>query len=90
MNQMHIYTTMHKEKCSIWFRRLAEDDESNIQSIICTHALTMIDRAPVRTINHVIKNSDKSIVNFLAKANEDQDIIDFLNNVSQISGLKQY
>lgn len=68
-------------------QRLAEDDESNIQSIICTHALTMIDRAPARTINHVIKNSDKSIVNFLA-TNEDQDIIDFLNNVSQISGLK--
>lgn len=68
-------------------QRLAEDDESNIQSIICTHALTMIDRAPARTINHVIKNSDKSIVNFLT-TNEDQDIIDFLNNVSQISGLK--
>ena len=68
-------------------QRLAEDDESNIQSIICTHALTMIDRAPARTINHVIKNSAKSIVNFLT-TNEDQDIIDFLNNVSQISGLK--
>ena len=68
-------------------QRLAEDDESNIQSIICTHALTMIDRAPARTINHVIKHSDKSIVNFLT-TNEDQDIIDFLNNVSQISGLK--
>ena len=37
---------------------LAENPESNMQSIICTHALTMIDRAPARTINHVIKNID--------------------------------
>ncbi len=66
---------------------LAENPESNIQSIICTHALTMIDRAPARTINHVIKNIDKSTINFLA-TDDDADIIDFLNNVSQISGLK--
>ncbi|RXJ90545.1 hypothetical protein CRV01_05155 [Arcobacter sp. CECT 8983] len=68
-------------------QRLAEDNESNIQSIICTHALTMIDRAPARTINHVIKDADKSIINFL-DTNEDEDILDFLNDVSQISGLK--
>jgi putative ATP-dependent endonuclease of the OLD family len=66
---------------------LAENPESNMQSIICTHALTMIDRAPARTINHVIKNIDKSTISFLA-TDDDTDIIDFLNNVSQISGLK--
>ena len=66
---------------------LAENPESNMQSIICTHALTMIDRAPARTINHVIKNIDESTISFLA-TDDDIDIIDFLNNVSQISGLK--
>ncbi|WP_373071170.1 AAA family ATPase [Sulfurimonas sp.] len=68
-------------------QRLAEDDESNVQSIICTHALTMIDRAPARTINHIVKENDKSTVNFL-DTDDDEDILDFLNDVSQISGLK--
>lgn len=66
---------------------LAEDEESKIQSIICTHALTMIDRAPARTINHVVNDTNKSIVNFL-ETDDDEDILDFLNDVSQISGLK--
>jgi predicted ATP-dependent endonuclease of OLD family len=68
-------------------QRLAEDDESNIQSIICTHALTMIDRAPAKTINHVVKDEGKSIVDFL-ETDDDEDILEFLNDVSQISGLK--
>ncbi|MFA7084242.1 MAG: AAA family ATPase [Arcobacteraceae bacterium] len=68
-------------------QRLAEDSESNIQSIICTHSLTMIDRAPARTINHVIRENDKSKIVYL-NTDSDEEILEFLNDVSQISGLK--
>ena len=68
---------------------LVQNEGSNIQAIICTHSLTMIDRAPAKCINHVIINesTEKSIVEYLENE-EDSGISDFLNQISEISGIK--
>lgn len=70
-------------------RDLAEDPTSNIQSVICTHSLTMIDRAPAKSINHVLRNEieEKSKITFL-QTDDSDDIKDFLNQISEISGIK--
>ncbi len=82
----HLHYHAQREMFYI-IKDLAEADGSNIQSIICTHALTMIDRAPAKCINHVIKTDDKSKVKFL-QTDDDSDITEFLNQISEISGFK--
>ena len=62
-------------------RDLAEEHESRIQSIICTHALTMIDRAPAGIINNIVQVKGISKIEYL-KGDEEQDIRDFLSDVS--------
>ncbi|MCK4798501.1 MAG: AAA family ATPase [Spirochaetes bacterium] len=68
---------------------LVKNEESNIQAIICTHSLTMIDRAPARCINHIIGNesTEESIVEYL-KSDDDNNISEFINQISEISGIK--
>lgn len=63
--------------------------DSKIQSMICTHSLTMIDRAPARCINHVKRNeeSKKSEVSYLQN-HDDDGIKEFLEQISEISGIK--
>lgn len=68
-------------------RNLAEAEDSNIQTIICTHALTMIDRAPAKSINHVVNIDEKSSIKFL-EADDDNDIAEFLSQISEVSGFK--
>lgn len=70
-------------------RDLVKSPTSNIQSIICTHSLAMIDRAAAQSINHVKRDeiTEKSEINFL-KTDNDSDISEFLNQVSEISGIK--
>jgi len=82
----HLHYQAQREMFYI-IRDLVEEDESRIQSIICTHALTMIDRAPAKCINHVIKEDDKSRVDFLS-TEEDDDISEFLNQIAEVSGFK--
>lgn len=82
----HLHYHAQREMFYI-IRDLAEDNESHIQSIICTHALTMIDRAPAKCINHVVNKNDKSKVDFL-RTDEDTDIEDFLSQISEVSGFK--
>lgn len=82
----HLHYHAQREMFYI-IKSLAEDEDSNIQSIICTHALTMIDRAPAKCINHVIKTDEKSKINFL-DTDADEGIAEFLNQVSEISGFK--
>ncbi len=82
----HLHYHAQREMFYI-IKDLAEDEDSKIQSIICTHALTMIDRAPAKCINHVIKIDGKSNIKFLETDN-DTDISEFLNQVSAISGFK--
>jgi len=67
-------------------RELAEDEKVNVQPVICTHSISMINRAPAKTINHTICNDGKSSINFL-RSEDDADIKEFLENVSEISGL---
>jgi hypothetical protein len=66
------------------------ESESNIQSVICTHSLTMIDRAPAKSINHVIKDSENftSKIEFLDNEQQDDGIREFLSQISEISGIK--
>ena len=66
-------------------KNLSEQDGINVQPILCTHSLSMIDRAPARIINHVINKNGKSYVEFLKGGEE--DINKFLDNVSSISGI---
>jgi putative ATP-dependent endonuclease of the OLD family len=67
-------------------KKLSEQDGINVQPILCTHSLSMIDRTPPRFINQVINKNGISYVNFL-KGEEDGEIKEFLDNVSVISGL---
>jgi len=70
-------------------RDLAEDQSTNVQSMICTHSLTMIDRAPSKCINHVIRNPTEELseIRFL-QSESDTNIKDFLDQVSEVSGFK--
>lgn len=67
-------------------KSLSEQEGVNVQPILCTHSLSMIDRAPPRIINHVINNDGISHVDYL-KGEEDEEIKEFLYNVSSISGI---
>ena len=82
----HLHYHAQREMFYI-IKNLSEKDGSKIQSIICTHALTMIDRAPAKCINHVIKDGNSSAVSFLS-GEEDDEILDFLNEISEVSGFK--
>ncbi len=82
----HLHYHAQREMFYI-IRDLAEEAESRIQSIICTHALTMIDRAPAKSINHVVKEDDQTKVHFL-RTEDDVDIVDFLNQIAEVSGFK--
>jgi putative ATP-dependent endonuclease of OLD family len=68
------------------FQSLSNQDTVKIQPILCTHSLTMIDRAPPRIINQVVINQGISHVEHLIRE-EDADIMNYLDNVSEISGL---
>lgn len=68
-------------------RELSNNSSSQVQVIICTHSVSMIDRAPARIINHVTQENGVSHVDYLKDNNED-DIKEFLDNISEISGVK--
>lgn len=66
-------------------KSLSERDE--MQILINTHSLAMIDRAPPRIINHIQIKDDKSSISILEGSDED-DIRDFLYGISTITGIK--
>jgi predicted ATP-dependent endonuclease of OLD family len=66
---------------------ISKDPSSKVQVIICTHSLPMIDRAPARKINHIVQQGGISHIDYLNDYG-DEDIKDFLDNVSEISGIK--
>lgn len=66
---------------------ISASDNSKIQNVIATHSISMIDRAPSKSINHVIQTDGASSVQFL-KADGDEEIKTFLNQVSEIGGIK--
>ena len=65
---------------------VSNNSKSNTQNIIATHSVAMIDRAPSKSINHVIQNNGISKVEYL-NAYGDEDIKKFLNQVSEIGGI---
>lgn len=66
---------------------VANNPQANTQSIIATHSLTMIDRAPSNCINHIIQEEGVSSVSFL-QTGGDLEIQKFLNQVSIVGGIK--
>ena len=68
-------------------KNLSEDKNVQVQPIICTHSLSLIDRAPGRIINHILHENGVSEVEYL-KGDDDSEIKDFLDKVSEISGIK--
>lgn len=68
------------------FKSLSEQNKNKVQTILCTHSLSMIDRAPPRIINHIVQKNGVSHVEYL-HGDEDQDIKEFLDNISDISGI---
>ncbi len=66
---------------------LSNIPDAKIQIIICTHSISMIDRAPAKVINHVLQNKGISHVEYL-KGHDEDGIKEFLDNVSEISGIK--
>lgn len=66
---------------------LSFNPSSHVQAIICTHSISMIDRAPARIINHIIQENGISYAEYLKDYNE-QDIKEFLDSISEISCIK--
>ncbi len=76
--QKEMYYTLEK---------ISENEEAKVQPMICTHSISMIDRAPARNINHLVHEKGVSTVKYLT-GNDDSDIKEFLDKVSEISGIK--
>lgn len=65
------------------------EQKDHVQNIVCTHALTMIDRAPALSINCLIQNEfEQSVINYLETDDDDDDIREFLGQVSEIGGIR--
>lgn len=67
-------------------KNMSEDASNTVQSIICTHSISMIDRASASIIGHVINENGVSRVDHLEE-DEDSSIKDFLDGISEISGI---
>ncbi|SES10220.1 AAA family ATPase [Salipaludibacillus aurantiacus] len=68
-------------------RDITYQAQSQIQAIVCTHSLTMVDRAPSKIINLIKKNLEgHSNVEYL-KSGGDSDIDEFLNSVTSNMGI---
>ncbi len=66
----------------------ATKDNSGIQTLVCTHAVSMVDRAPAGAINllHVAADGARSVVNLKAGAT-DADLREFLEEIGRASGI---
>jgi len=64
------------------------DEDTLNQNIICTHSITMIDRAPASSINKLGLNKfEQSEISYLI-TDGDKEIKDFLDKISIIGGIK--
>jgi len=66
---------------------LSDDDRSEIQCIVCTHSLHLIDRAPVHTVNLIKIEDDGGRLLVRIIGLEDSDYTDFYEEVGQAIGL---
>lgn len=81
---------LHFEAQRKLFYEISKDSngENLNQNIICTHSITMIDRAPASSINKLGLNAfEQSEISYLVTDN-DEDIKDFLGQISIIGGIK--
>ncbi|WP_158599147.1 ATP-dependent endonuclease [Methanohalophilus sp. RSK] len=67
-------------------KNMSEDASNAVQPIICTHSISMIDRAPANIIGHIINENGVSRVEHLEE-DEDSIVKDFLDGISEISGI---
>ncbi len=79
------YSAQKEMYYTLW--DLSSNVSSNAQVSICTHSISMIDRAPARIINHIKQKNGVSFIETL-KSDNDNDIKDFLESVSEISGIR--
>jgi len=76
--QRHMYQTI---------QNIVGQENSRIQAILCTHSLTMIDRAPAASINLLrLCECGKSSVDYLETC-DDIDVEDFLTNLAAELGI---
>ncbi len=68
-------------------KQMTEEGKLNFQVLINTHSLQMIDRARANTIIHLVHGDEGININYL-KGEEDEEIRTFLNEVSEITGIK--
>jgi predicted ATP-dependent endonuclease of OLD family len=68
-------------------KNLSDNTKAQIQIIIATHSLSMVDRAPAGLINNLTQEKGISKIEYL-KSDDDEDLKDFLMNVSEISGIR--
>ena len=83
-------TSLHYEAQRKLFNAIfdvASNPDSNTQAIIATHSVVMVDKAPAKSIVQVIQNNGCSSIDYL-KAESDEDISDFLSQISTVGGIK--
>lgn len=68
-------------------KNLSSDSEANVQVLICIHSLMMIDRASPFSIIHIKHENGISTPEWL-KNTDDEEIIDYLDNMSDLSGIR--
>ena len=65
---------------------IAKQKNGTIQVLICTHSISMIDRAPPTIINQIIQKDGCSTVSYLL-GTEDEEIKNYLDGISGLSGI---
>jgi putative ATP-dependent endonuclease of the OLD family len=83
-------TSLHYEAQRKLFNAIyevASNPDSNTQAVIATHSVVMVDKAPAKSIVQVIQNNGCSSIDYL-KSETDEDISDFLNQISTVGGIK--
>jgi putative ATP-dependent endonuclease of the OLD family len=66
---------------------LSQDADANVQVLICTHSIMMIDRAAPTSIIHIKHKEGVSSPNWL-KGTNDNNIKEYLNSLSGLSSIR--
>ncbi len=82
-------TNLHYEAQRVMYQAISDitySTRSNIQTILCTHSLTMIDRAPTKSINLLRINNGSTSIERL-ETEDDEKIEFFLKYLAQQLGI---
>jgi putative ATP-dependent endonuclease of OLD family len=83
-------TNLHYEAQRLMFSSISEivnTENSRTQAILCTHSLTMIDRAPANTIRLFTQDANGDTIVHKLKTDGDPEIEEFLKNISTELGI---